>query len=124
MNTFLQLQEIISAYAKETQQVLIWFNASGIRRLEDANDVDKLNQVYAFYKEFLPNDVYEEFFHSSYGAFLRVDPILAQDVAEDWFPPNHLLPDKDYYVYCCVFNKSGAIEWENVDPLPRQEDTE
>lgn len=113
MNNYKTLLEMLSEYASVTQQSFIWFDAKGIRRLEDAGDVDKLNQVYEFYKEFLPDDVYEEFFHSSFGVFTYSDAITAQDYAEDWFPREDLVPDSDYYVYSCVFNPSGALEWEN-----------
>jgi hypothetical protein len=123
MNNFLSLQELISDYAAAREKILIWFDAKGIRKLEDAGNVDKLNQVYTFYREFLPDDVYEEFFHSSFGTFERQDSIAAQDVAEDWFPPVETLPDSDYYVYCCVFNRRGVIEYENITPT-RQGDTD
>ena len=123
MNNFLSLQELISDYAVAREKVLIWFDAKGIRKLEDAGNVDKLNQVYTFYREFLPDDVYEEFFNSSFGTFERQDSINAQDVAEDWFPHVETLPDSDYYVYCCVFNRRGVIEYENVTST-RQGDTD
>lgn len=114
MNNYKTLLELLSGYAQATQQSFVWYNASNIRKLEDAGNVDKLNEVYSFYKEFLPSDLYEEFFHSSFGGITYSDAITAQGFAEDWFPRPNQVPDADYYVYCCVFNPLGALEWENV----------
>lgn len=127
MNNYKNLLELLSGYASSNSQTFIWYDAKGIRKLEDAGNVDKLNEIYAFYREFLPEGVYAEFFNSSYGAFEYSDTLSAQDEAEDWFPRPAQLPDSDYYVYCCVFNQVGALEWENVDlptPPTQTEETE
>ena len=121
------LGEILCDYAKVTGKSYVWYDAKGIRRLEDAGDTDKLNQVYAFYREFLDELLYEEFFHSSYGMLEYSNDVAAQDAAEDWFPREAQVPDADYYVYACAFNESGAIVWENVPvqtPPASEEDAE
>lgn len=116
------LLEILSDYAALKGKSFVWWNASAIRDLEAKTEVDKLNTVYSFYREFLPDQLYEEFFTSSFGAFFYDDAETAQDHAEDWFPPSSLCPDADHYVYCCVFNATGGLVWENVNP--RQSESE
>ena len=116
MNNFLTLQELISEAAKSLGKPMIYWSASKIRDLEAKGEVDKLNTIYAFYRELMPADLYAEVFNSSYGGLTYIDKYSAQDFAEDYFPRPGLCPDADHYVYACVFLPNGAIEWENTDP--------
>ena len=116
MNNFLALQELISEAAKSLGKPIIFWNASNIRDLEAKNGVDKLNTIYAFYRDLLPDALYTEFFNSSFGGLTFMDKYTAQDFAEDYFPRPALCPDAEHYVYACVFNVNGTIEWENTDP--------
>lgn len=116
MNQFSGLMDIISQAAMQMGQPILFYNANNIRDLEAKGEVDKLNTVYAFFKELMSKDMYTEFFNSSYGAVTYNDKYTAQDFGEDYFPRPGLCPDADHYVYACVFLPNGAIEWENTDP--------
>ena len=51
MNNFLTHQELISEAAKSLGKPMLYWSASKIRDLEAKGEVDKLNTIYAFYKE-------------------------------------------------------------------------
>lgn len=118
MENFLGLQELISlsslqSYAND--KVILFYNASNIRDLEATGNTTKLNTVYEFYKNLMPDGLYTEFFNSSFGGITYTDEYSAQDFAEDYFPRPALSVDSDHYVYACVY-KNGVIVWENTDP--------
>ena len=118
MENFLGLQELISlsslqSYAND--KVILLYNASNIRDLEATGNTTKLNTVYEFYKNLMPDGLYAEFFKSSFGGITYTDEYSAQDFAEDYFPRPALSVDSDHYVYACVY-KNGVIVWENTDP--------
>lgn len=119
MDNFLTLQELISEASKhigvDGTGTLLYYNASKIRDLEAKGDVDKINTVYAFYKELMPDGLYSEFVNSSFGGLTYNDDYAAQNYGEDYFPIPKLCPTADHYVYACVF-KNGTIVWENTDP--------
>jgi len=113
MDNFLTLQELIGEASKD--KIILFYNASNIEDLAAKGDVDKLNTVYAYYKDLMPDALYSEFFNSSFGGITYKDEYTAQDFAEDYFPRPALSVDTDHYVYACVF-KNGHIIWENTDP--------
>ena len=80
------LLEILSDYAALKGKSFVWWNASAIRDLEAKTEVDKLNTVYSFYREFLPDVLYEEFAKAMAGKQSIEDAL--QRVERKW---NHLL---------------------------------
>ena len=120
MDNFLDLQELIATASKAvpttaSDKIILFYNASNIRDLEAKGDTTKLNTVYEFYKNLMPDALYTEFFNSSFGGITYSDEYSAQDFAEDYFPRPALSVDSDHYVYACVF-KNGVMVWENTDP--------
>ena len=118
MENFLDLQQLISLSSLQSfanDKVILFYNASNIRDLEAKGDTTKLNTVYDFYKNLMPDALYTEFFNSSFGGITYSDEYTAQDFAEDYFPRPALSVDSDHYVYACVF-KNGVMIWENTDP--------
>ena len=120
MDNFLDLQELIAIASKAvpttaSDRVILFYNASNIRDLEAKGDTTKLNTVYDFYKNLMPDALYTEFFNSSFGGITYSDEYTAQDFAEDYFPRPALSVDSDHYVYASVF-KNGVMIWENTDP--------
>ena len=70
MENFLDLQELISLSSLQSfanDKVILFYNASNIRDLEAKGDTTKLNTVYDFYKNLMPDALYTEFFNSSFG---------------------------------------------------------
>ena len=120
MDNFLDLQELIAIASKAvpttaSDKIILFYNASNIRDLEAKGDTTKLNTVYEFYKNLMPDALYTEFFNSSFGGITYSDEYTAQDFAEDYFPRPALSVDSDHYVYASVF-KNGVMIWENTDP--------
>ena len=120
MDNFLDLQELIAIASKAvpttaSDKIILFYNASNIRDLEAKGDTTKLNTVYDFYKNLMPDALYTEFFNSSFGGITYSDEYTAQDFAEDYFPRPALSVDSDHYVYASVF-KNGVMIWENTDP--------
>ena len=120
MDNFLDLQELIAIASKAvpttaSDKIILFYNASNIRDLEAKGDTTKLNTVYEFYKNLMPDALYTEFFNSSFGGITYSDEYSAQDFAEDYFPQPAKSVDSDHYVYACVF-KNGVMTWENTDP--------
>lgn len=120
MDNFLDLKELIAIASKAvpttaSDKVILFYNASNIRDLEAKGDTTKLNTVYDFYKNLMPDALYTEFFNSSFGGIVYSDEYTAQDFAEDYFPQPAKSVDSDHYVYACVF-KNGTMTWENTDP--------
>ncbi len=120
MDNFLDLQELIAIASKAvpttaSDKIILFYNASNIRDLEAKGDTTKLNTVYDFYKNLMPDALYTEFFNSSFGGITYSDEYTAQDFAEDYFPRPALSVDSDHYVYASVF-KNGVMVWENTDP--------
>ena len=120
MENFLDLKELIAIASKAvpttaSDKVILFYNASNIRDLEAKGDTTKLNTVYDFYKNLMPDALYTEFFNSSFGGITYSDEYTAQDFAEDYFPRPALSVDSDHYVYASVF-KNGVMIWENTDP--------
>ena len=108
------LKDTLSAYAKASGKSFIWHDGQKMRALESASDVTKINTVWTWYKDFMPDIVWENFKVSTYGTYHYNDTVSAQSDAEDWFPKSSLCPDADHYIYACVFNSNGSLAWENV----------
>ena len=102
MENFLDLQQLISLSSLQSfanDKVILFYNASNIRDLEAKGDTTKLNTVYEFYKNLMPDALYAEFFNSSFGGITYSDEYSAQDFAEDYFPQPAKSVDSDHYVY-------------------------
>ena len=68
MDNFLDLQELIAIASKAvpttaSDKIILFYNASNIRDLEAKGDTTKLNTVYEFYKNLMPDALYTEFFN-------------------------------------------------------------
>ena len=58
MENFLDLKELISLSSLQSfanDKVILFYNASNIRDLEAKGDTTKLNTVYDFYKNLMPD---------------------------------------------------------------------
>ena len=108
MENFLDLQELISLSSLQSfanDKVILFYNASNIRDLEAKGDTTKLNTVYEFYKNLMPDALYAEFFNSSFGGITYKDEYTAQDFAETISHALHYLLIRVYLKMVLWFGK-------------------
>lgn len=96
--------ELIYDYVTKVKKPFVFMRMVGPNK---CNDVDKLNEVYALYKQILPTDIYHGIFYNEF-LFVTFDKIEeALDFAEDHFPINQTEGDPDYYIHVTVYTETG-----------------
>lgn len=104
------LFDIVEHYVKTKNTTIVFFRN---QKLERSDDVQKINEVWEYYKEHLNDVVYYAITHSEYNIieFMNVDSAI--EFIEDNFPRRDQVPELIYWFHCSVFDPNGVMVYEN-----------
>jgi len=117
MDKIYNLQDVIETYAESKNKSVVFVRNPV---LEKQSDVTVINAVWEYYKEHLPEDVYQAITYSDFVFVEFDDDYSAQQFVEDNFPPLNLVKDSNYWFICTVYNPQGVVVHENY-PIEKLE---
>ena len=116
----LNIFDLLYNYAESNNCAVVYFVHKNFKDLTE----DKQNEIFSFYEEFLPDDMYETLKQGRYNIikFGTVDAAIMNAI--EWFPPKVSVPDEDYFWTCYVIGPQGDIEYQNLDPVEHPEESD
>jgi hypothetical protein len=105
--------DILYDYTERNNCAVVYFHNKALEKTEDQALID---EVFSFYEEFLPEDLYLilKRGHDNMIQFSTDDQALIN--ATSWFPSKDLVKSDEYYWYCCVISQQGDMIYENLPP--------
>jgi hypothetical protein len=112
------IYDLLSCYTENNNCTLVYFKNVA---LECCKDEELKNKVFAFYEEFLPEDMLLILKRQTYSAvqFKSIDEAIINITS--WFPSRDLVQSDEYYWYACVIDNYGDIVFENRSKLTKEE---
>ena len=117
MDTY-NLQDLLEVYAAAKNKTIVFIRNPA---LEKQQDVNIINQVWQFYKEHLPEEIYDAIRYSDFNILEFDHEYTAQQFVEDNFPPLDLVENSNYWFTCMVINPVGMVVYEN-NPIIKPEE--
>lgn len=120
MDTY-NLQDLLEVYAAAKNKTIVFIRNPA---LEKQQDVNIINQVWQFYKEHLPEEIYDAIRYSDFNILEFDHEYTAQQFVEDNFPPLDLVENSNYWFTCVVINPVGMVIYENTPIIKPEEPVE
>jgi hypothetical protein len=117
MDTY-NLQDLLEVYAAAKNKTIVFIRNPA---LEKQQDVNIINQVWQFYKEHLPEEIYDAIRYSDFNILEFDHEYTAQQFVEDNFPSLDLVENSNYWFTCMVINPVGMVVYEN-NPIIKSEE--
>lgn len=109
------LNDLIEYYVKTKSTALVFFRNQSLER---CSDVNLINEVWSYYKEHLPDNVYYAITHSEYNYIEFMNADSAIEFVEDNFPRRDQVPSLLHWFHCSVYDSNGVMVYENEQIRP------